>query len=216
MYNPAGGFAVGRVWRDPDNPDPSAARFPDGTVAFKLLFTTATVAQVPYLANALEWDVHIARTGSTRTIQKVRLLQIDVAVRDNRADATTGWVFGTFAYDGGAAGQAPWDRMVPVGLMWGNDPALTQAAYDAGNRVVESVILNPVIGGATQHLGWRGRLNGPVDNPRSSCLSCHATAQYEDISGPVEVRGRGSAWVQSQFLKELEERAPRRRPFRVS
>src|SRR5262249_15019727 len=27
------------------------------------------------------------------------------------------------------------------------------------------------------HLGWNGRLNGPVDNPMSSCMSCHATAQ---------------------------------------
>ena len=27
------------------------------------------------------------------------------------------------------------------------------------------------------HLGYKGRLNGPVDNPASSCLSCHATAQ---------------------------------------
>jgi hypothetical protein len=33
-------------------------------------------------------------------------------------------------------------------------------------------------------LGWEGRLNGPVDNPESSCLSCHATAslpQYERV-----------------------------------
>ena len=28
------------------------------------------------------------------------------------------------------------------------------------------------------HLGWNGRLNGPVDNPMSSCYSCHATAEY--------------------------------------
>jgi hypothetical protein len=28
------------------------------------------------------------------------------------------------------------------------------------------------------HLGWNGRLNGPLDNPMSSCFSCHSTAQY--------------------------------------
>jgi hypothetical protein len=178
MYNPAGGYVIGRVWRDHENPDPAAARFPDGTVAVKLLFTTATVAQVPYLRNAFEWDAHIRPNGTNdpRTIQKVRLLQIDVAVRDARANNTTGWVFGTFAYDGNAAGATPWDRMVPIGLMWGNDPTLTPARYAAGRRPVESVILNRTVG-ATQHLGWLERLNGPVDNPRSACLSCHATAQ---------------------------------------
>lgn len=28
------------------------------------------------------------------------------------------------------------------------------------------------------HLGWAGRLNGPLDNTASSCMSCHSTAQY--------------------------------------
>jgi hypothetical protein len=186
MYNAPGGFTIGRVWKDPENPDASAARFADGSVAVKLLFTTATVAEVPYLTNAFEWDAHISDTGSstTRRIAKVRLLQIDVAVRDSRADNTTGWVFGTFSYDGTATGATPWDRMRPVGLMWGNDPTLTPTRFNTGQRVRESVIINPVIG-AQQHLGWLGRLNGPVDNPRSSCLSCHSTAQHAEISGPL-------------------------------
>jgi hypothetical protein len=186
MYNHVGGYIVGKVWQDPDSPDPSAARFPDGTVAVKLLFTTAPVSQVPYLANTLEWDAHISQSGSsaTRTIQKVRLIQIDVAVRDSRADSTTGWVFGTFGYDGTAPGATIWDRIRPIGLMWGNDPALTESAFNGGARPVETVIVNRVVG-VEQHLGWKERLNGPVDNPRSACLSCHSTAQRFAISGPV-------------------------------
>lgn len=176
LYNPPGGFVVGQVWQDHENPNPAAARFPDGTVTVKLLFTTATVAQVPYLANSFEWDGHVSSVGSdARSIQKVRLLQIDVAVRDSRANSTTGWVFGTFAYDGTAPGATPWDRMRPVGIMWGNDPGRTPAT---GGIPTESKILNPVIGGATLRLGWAGRLNGPVDNPASACLSCHGTAQH--------------------------------------
>jgi hypothetical protein len=27
------------------------------------------------------------------------------------------------------------------------------------------------------HVGYQGRLNGPIDNPVSSCLSCHSTAE---------------------------------------
>jgi hypothetical protein len=39
--------------------------------------------------------------------------------------------------------------------------------------------------GVPLKLGWLGRLNGPVDNPRSACLSCHATAQIESRSPMV-------------------------------
>jgi len=185
IYNARGGFVIGTVWRDAEDPDPSAARFPEGAVAVKLLFTTATVAQVPYLRNAFRWRAHVNReNGATRPIQTVRLLQVDVAVRDARADATTGWVFGTFVYDGNAPGASSWDRMVPVGLMWGNDPSLTPDRFDDGERPRQSVVVNPTVGTALR-LGWLGRLNGPVDNPRSSCLSCHATAQLEARSPMV-------------------------------
>lgn len=190
LYNPLGGYTIGQVWQNPDNPNPSAAIFPEGAVAIKLLFTTATIAEVPYLQNALVWEAHISRTGtsSTRTIQQVRLLQIDIAVRDTRADNTTGWVFGTFSYDGNAPGATVWERMIPIGLMWGNDPNLTPTAYASGDRPAESVIINRVVG-VEQHLGWLERLNGPVDNPRSSCLSCHSTAQHEP---PARVLPRAS------------------------
>jgi len=36
---------------------------------------------------------------------------------------------------------------------------------------------------APRTLGWLGRGNGPVDNPVSSCLSCHSTAQIPASSG---------------------------------
>jgi uncharacterized protein YraI len=182
LYNPAAGYIVGQVWKDHENPDATAARFPDGSVGVKLLFTTATVAEVPYLVNSFDWDAHVSPVGSdVRTIQKVRLLQIDVAVRDARADSTTGWVFGTFIYDGTAAGATPWDRMRPVGLTWGNDPTLTPAAQSAGATTAESIILTPTVAGHQLKLGWLGRLNGPVDNPASSCLSCHGTAQTPHV-----------------------------------
>jgi hypothetical protein len=82
-------------------------------------------------------------------------------------------VFGTFMYESDAAGATPFDRLVPVGLMWGNDPDLTPAKAAAGEKPKESWI-NPA--SKSPHVGWLGRLNGPVDNPISSCLSCHARA----------------------------------------
>lgn len=184
FFNPAGGKVIGDVWADAEQPDPGASLFPDGTVAAKLLFTAATVEEAPYLKDTFEWDANVndipatdldCRENARRKPQKMRLLQIDIGVRDHNADDTTGWVFMTFTYDNKAAGSSPWERMVPVGLMWGNDPDLTKAKFDAGERVKESWI-NPGLK-TPQHLGYLGRLNGPVDNPASACLSCHGTAQ---------------------------------------
>jgi hypothetical protein len=184
FLNGPGGYVLGQVWADPNAPDPLKALFPEGTVAAKLLFTTATTDQAPYLNGTLEWDANIdtlfagdpkCRFTGGRQIQKVRLLQMDLAVRDRRADNTTGWVFATYSYDGSRGGAGWWDRMVPVGVMWGNDPKLDQAAFDAGDRVKQTWI-NPDLR-TPQHLGFLGRLNGPVDNPASACLSCHMTAE---------------------------------------
>jgi hypothetical protein len=178
MYNAPGGFVIGQVWKDPNSPNPAKAIFPDGTVSCKLLFTTAPVSQVPYLQNSLEWQADVSTSsGGARSVQTVRLLQVDVAVRESRANATTGWVFGTFVYDGNATGQTLWDRLVPVGLMWGNDPNVTEATKTTTTHLTQTFI-NPSVG-PLQHLGRAGRLNGPVDNPRSSCLSCHSTAEWE-------------------------------------
>jgi hypothetical protein len=109
LYNPLGGYTIGRVWKDHSNPDASKAIFPEGAVACKLLFTQATVAQVPYLNGTVEWQANAGASFSStaRSPKTVRLLQIDVAVKDSRAASTTGWVFGTFNYNGNAPGARP-------------------------------------------------------------------------------------------------------------
>lgn len=184
MYNSSGGCTIGKVWENPDNPNIDAAKFPNNTVAIKLLFTTASVSEVPYLKGAYEWDAFIYDEQSEptnprgrRSIHKVRLIQIDLAIRDRRVNETTGWVFGTFVYNGNVDGDTPWQKMIPVGLMWGNDPDVSISSARKGHTVKESVF-NDSNSVPFQHLGYAGRLNGPVDNPISSCLSCHATAEW--------------------------------------
>ena len=207
MYNPRGGFVVGQVWQNRDNPDPTKAEFPEGTVAFKLLFTSASVQQVPFLKGSLEWQADINRTAGTTPPPTLRLLQIDVAVRDSRADDTTGWVFGTFIYDGDAPGDTVWKRMVPVGAMWGNDP---ERLDDDGP--LQETAINPAAQPLVQHLGYKGRLNGPVDNPGSSCLSCHSTAEIPtDLSRP-NVPGVPPApatpTVLAQYFRNIKAHTP--------
>ncbi|NJA06971.1 hypothetical protein HC024_14755 [Methylococcaceae bacterium WWC4] len=182
FYNEYGGYTVGQVWKDPSSPNPSAARFPIGTVVAKILFTAATVEQVPELAGTVEWEANINSTtdrNSPKKIQKIRLLQMDFGVRDPRANVTTGWVFGTFVYDNRVTGKDGWDKMVPVGLMWGNDPKVTPTNVVEGAKLAESYLNTNMPAFAMARLGWGGRLNGPVDNSESSCLSCHSTAQWK-------------------------------------
>jgi hypothetical protein len=194
FYNDRGGYTLGQVWRNSNDPNPALATFPEGSVSFKLLFTQASVAQVLYLRGSKEWDANIYATialptnpQNTRQIETLRLLQLDIAVKDSRA-SETGWVFGTFIYNGLLPGPRMWDRLVPVGLMWGNDPTLTTLAQRRGSTVQEGWI-NPSLDVPFQHLGWAGRLNGPVDNQTSSCLSCHSTAQWPVKASLVPPRG---------------------------
>ena len=63
--------------------------------------------------------------------------------------------------------KQPWDRISPVGLMWGNDPELDQATFENGGTPCESWI-NPraeeirrKLGGSRPSWGWNGRMNGP-------------------------------------------------------
>ena len=184
FYNPVGGYTIGQVWKDPSNPNSSLARFHPGTVSVKLLFTDASDEEAPFLAgeNSLKWHAQIDQ-NEPPTI--MRLLQVDIAVRDERADEYTGWIFGTFMYDANQNGQRYWDNLVPVGLQWGNDPEFKLADYLSGDRPQEGWI-NPYVAQLMQQrpprgdLGYLGRVNGPVDNPFSSCLACHSRALDSD------------------------------------
>ena len=180
FYNAPGGMIIGRVWQDHGDPDPTAALFPNGTVATKLIFTTASEAEVPYLKGSPQWQAYVyanpndpaPKATSPRAVLSLRLLQIDIAVKDDRLSDTTGWVFGTFVYGSGPGGQgggSGWTNVSSVGVIWGNDPGYS------GTGPLSQTWLNPAV--HMPHVGYQGRLNGPIDNPASSCLSCHSTAE---------------------------------------
>lgn len=205
FYNAPGGYTIGQVWKNPNQPDLSlttapARGFPEGTVLFKLLFASFpadTVAQqVPYLSNPLQWQAYVEPkyTSDTppppqpipRTIMPVTLIQMDIMVKDSRATETGGWVFGNYQYNGALSGKAAYENLAPLGLLWGNDPSVTGNDYTNPkpvktriNPTLTQTVINPDTNELpVAHLGWNGRLNGPADNPQSSCYSCHMTAQY--------------------------------------
>jgi len=198
------------MWKDPANPDPKVldkrypdGGFPKGTVFAKLLFTDAPKGtdQVDYLVNPLQWKAFITDNfwvSTTRSVGTVNLLQMDISVRDPRADRSptnpqgTGWVFGTFCYNGKLNNANKFMNLVPVGIMWGNDPdnkVNTTNPFPPIKTVVNKDLKETVIFESAhlpaQHLGWNGRLNGPADLNTVSCLSCHNAAQYPQISSLV-------------------------------
>ena len=170
-YDARGGRMFQQLWNttEPgiDTPRLDRMRFPENSFVFKLLYSAARPGDFP---RDLLSGAHAARIlpNRDRTPLQVRLMQIDIAVKDARAGAT-GWYFATYAYDRDLPGNSPWRKMAPVGLMWGNDP---------GAPPVEQSWINPDAPAyARAHLGVGDRLNGPVDNPNSACMSCHSTAQ---------------------------------------
>lgn len=181
VYNEPGGYYIGKIWQEMYNPELDASKqnpqpdpanfpsegFPEGTVAIKLLFTQA---DLDFLKKGVVWEADIYRSKADPQI--MRLLQIDLAVRDNVSP--TGWIFGTFIYHDKAPliydepaltpAQQSWLRLKPLGLMFGNKPE-------------ENFLNSAEEIGVPQHFGCSGRLNGPVDNYQSSCVSCHSTAE---------------------------------------
>ena len=195
IYNDIGAYTIGQVWKDPQNPDPSYTSqpksFPNGTVVCKALFADIDINTVPSLVNPVLWSAYTTKDfySTKRAITKVALIQMDIAVRDTRVK-DTGWLFGTFQYNGVVTGKSGWDNLVPVGIMWGNDPKENGNSFT--NPQPTKTMINPALKQSAinantkelppTHLGWNGRLNGPVDNPQASCLSCHMTAEYQQLA----------------------------------
>lgn len=200
-YNEWGGLSVGKAIPASGVPQmvkylgaPMAAGlpFPQGTVVVKFLTTTAPPDCVPFLAGSPEWQIdrHVLDQKQhkylcERAVQISRMVQIDVAVADSRSP--TGWVYGTFAYDGKRPGKTFWDRLEPIGIEFGADPWTFPAVPKASSLPAQQSVINPHIN-IYQHLGCEKRLAGPVDNSQSSCLACHGSA-YAAPPGTLTVMG---------------------------
>ena len=197
LYNDKGGYTIGKVWEDHLHPSAEKMEdmggFPEGTVMFKLLFLSVpkdiVEEQVPYLQNGLWWKAYATYDFNTLDREEIEvvLIQMDVMVKDFRAPS--GWVLGNYKYNGAMNKSDKFYNLVPVGIMWGDDPENTTNTSNPVpdstyiNLDLKQTIINPDRNELPpSHLGWNGRLNGPMDNPMSSCYSCHSTAEYPQIS----------------------------------
>ncbi len=208
-YNDVSAAMLGRLWKDPYEPDLRNPQFPEGSIVVKVESATLDPTQWPPLeGSAKSWvyrptvqtieDPKI--TYKTPEVVTTYFSQMAVKIKDSIASPETGWVFIAFAYDATSNGATVWDRAVPVGAMWGNDPqfAHTSSGTNPNGALLETW-LNPDAPAFThQTLGWGGRLAGPMDVATrhnvitvsgkryqgsndlaaSSCLSCHASAEF--------------------------------------
>ncbi len=74
-------------------------------------------------------------------------------------------------------GNDPWAKLTPLGLMWGNDPQLSDADAAAGTAPRQSVVF-----AAGKGFGRGGRMNGVADERTSACSSCHMAAQWPTVA----------------------------------
>lgn len=189
MYNPCGGWAIGQVFPATGVPSVETTEdgrilatgmpFPQGTLVIKILNTTADAASVGYLKWSTDWQAngHVqygpeSYSTCDRRVRKVHLIQIDLAVVDERSP--TRWVYSTLVYDGNLPGKSVLDRVTPLGVQWGNDSHTFPAVTRADSVPLTQTVLAPVE--LPEHYGCEKRLAGAVDQANSSCVSCHIGA----------------------------------------
>lgn len=207
FYDSTAAYTLHQVWgTDAQNPKltNSSGQFAEGAVIVKLAVTTALEKDWPVMAGAAQWPLYIpaamAPDTAAPSVRNTSVMQLDIIVKDAITAPKTGWVFTTLVYDAKAPGINAWDKMVPLGAMWGNDPEINSTKYP--NALLTENVINPKAPlYATETLGWGGRLSGPNDAAvvapaiitdgqggtgglevpavaASSCMSCHSPAQY--------------------------------------
>ena len=107
FYNAAGSTPIAKTWKT-SLPDISAVQFPEGAMAFKILFSAASAADFADPASDPMTGAPEFKIMTDNGVKTVRLLQMDVAATDK--NSPTGWVFGTF---GGCDRSACRGAMIP-------------------------------------------------------------------------------------------------------
>ncbi|MTH76892.1 hypothetical protein [Paracoccus aestuariivivens] len=214
-YDQTAAAMLGRVFGNIYDPRPELVWFPEGAIVVKAEAVPMPDSEWPVLRNTATWKVFRPSitqqkyaTGPLKAeVIEAHPFQMSIKIKDSVAAPETGWVFLGFVHDASSTGRTPWERFVPLGVMWGNDPALANdpAGGDVDpsdvsiNSALQETWVNPDAPGfVINTLGWGMRLAGPMDvatrhnvlTPSgkrytggnhlraSSCLSCHGAAEF--------------------------------------
>ncbi len=229
MYNERAAKTLGDIWgrsyQRAMHPvfTKNTTQYAEGSVIVKFSFVTSCGKDWSPMLNTAMWKIyaplntsngsghnpksHCKNNGSNGSSQipvmtNVYFMQFDIIVKDSVAAPETSWVFTTLVYDRHAKGKDAWDKMIPLGATWGNNPKIINTKSSALtppvkiNLALSQNWINPKAPKySTATLGWDGRLSGPNDgavvNPAWTgvqykhkgiasvgCLGCHSSAQY--------------------------------------
>lgn len=157
--------------------------FDHGTVSAKILFTTA---DFPEIKDAYQWKANVSEPGMPeRGLKTVRHIQMDISIKDMTLKGTNAllknWVMLGYYYDPNYDYDKDIKPIVGMENPLNSIPNLPKALYKMRPMGIQLGLDKPETGdtvvfpGAYAN-GSGGRLNGPADNPRSSCLGCHGAA----------------------------------------
>ena len=208
LYDSTAGYTVGQIWGKTGqkvNLVNDAAQFKEGSIIIKFAFSNINYPAWPAMQGAQIFNIYdtIATAENPKTgyqVRNVSFFQLDVIVKDSKAAPKTGWVYSTFVYDKNVPGSI-WDKMVPLGAMWGNDPGVNSLETPPYPKLSETIINPKAPAYSKETLGWGGRLSGPNDGSValnvtdasgkqykrfafSSCMSCHSPAQ-DTLKSPI-------------------------------
>ncbi|WP_223631753.1 hypothetical protein [Corallococcus sp. EGB] len=198
-YDKVAAYALGQVWGTTAmNPTltNTSAQFPEGSIVIKVALTSALAKDWPVMEGATLWPIYVPPPNGPAhappQVMNASVMQFDIIVKDTKTAPKTGWVFSTLVYDKRVPGS-PWDKMIPLGAMWGDDPNVN-STQNPGMPLQETVINPAAPAYSTATLGWGGRLSGPNDGAvvapasvngqilpavqASSCMSCHSVAEW--------------------------------------
>lgn len=173
----------GTISQPLSEPDFKNVVFEQGTVIVKILFTTANF---PSIKDAYTWKAHTSEPGLVeRSIRDVRHIQMDITVKDaslGGSKATLGnTVMTGYYYDPDYSFDKDLKPIVGEENPLKKIPRLPKSLLKMRPMGVQIGFDNPASGdtvifpGAYSN-GSGGRLNGPADNPKTSCLGCHGAA----------------------------------------
>lgn len=95
----------------------------------------------------------------------------------------------------------PWKRLMPICLMWGNDPELTEDKYNHGERPMESRFNPKAMEPYQRHAptldGWDMGTDQWITIAISSCISCHSTASNPHQPLKPKSTGRTIDWFRN-------------------
>lgn len=186
-FNNTGCNAIEQVFGNIKNPkrepDFNAGKFGDGTVITKMLFTTANF---PEIKDAYKWRATVSGPGvNERSLQDVRHIQMDIAVKDYSLKGTSpaldSWIMAGFYYDPNYDFDKELRQVLGEENPLKSLPNIPKELFKMRPIGVQTGFDSPekgdtIIFPGSYANGSGGRLNGPADNPKTSCLGCHGAA----------------------------------------